>query len=225
MVVNLDGSADMRGAGKGSFDVDDSAGRRELLGLVENGRLKGVIFDLDGTLIHSGVPFGPYRDRLGIEGDVIAGIARLPSNAREEKWSIIAEYERELEAHARPAPWVRELLGHLRERGMHIGVITRSSGEYARRMLRKHCLDVDLALGREDIRPKPDPDGLHYLLEQFRILPENAVMVGDFLWDVLAGKNAGMLTVLVVLEHSLPYVDRADVVVHSLGELDQLLTP
>ena len=205
------------------FGVDDSRGRRELFEMVEKEQLKGVIFDLDGTLIHSGIPFAPYRDRLGIVGDVIAGIERLPPDARKEKWSIIEEYERELEAHAGPTPGSRELLRHLRDRGIRIGVITRSSGEYARRMIRKHDLLVDHSIGREDIRPKPEPDGLHFLVDRFGIGPRNAIMVGDFLWDILAGKNAGMLTVLVVLEHSLPFMDKADVVVGSLRELQKLL--
>jgi len=93
-----------------SPDYDDSVGRKRLEHMARGDQLKAVIFDLDGTLIHSNVPFPPYRDRLNIQGDVIAGIGKLPPELQKEKWDIIAEYESELERQAQPAPGVRPLL-------------------------------------------------------------------------------------------------------------------
>ena len=207
-----------------SPDYDDSVGRKRLEHMARGDQLKAVIFDLDGTLIHSNVPFPPYRDRLNIQGDVIAGIGKLPPELQKEKWDIIAEYESELERQAQPAPGVRPLLVYLIKKGIYTGVITRSRGEYAQRLISAHDLQVDISLGREDIKPKPHPDGLEYLLEQFGgIRPENAIMVGDFLWDILAGRNAGMLTVLILLPHSNEFADKADVVVRSLHELHDLI--
>ena len=48
-------------------------------------------------------------------------------------------------------------------------------------------------------------------------------MVGDFIWDLLAARNAGVLSILVMLEHSRPHVGEADVVVDSLEELLDIL--
>jgi len=203
--------------------VDDSVGRGRLRKMVEHRHLRAVIFDLDGTLIQSRVPFAPYRDRLGIDGDVIAGIEALPGDEQAEKWSIIAEYEMELQNNSKVALGATELLEYLNDGGMGTGVITRSTGSHARMLIQKHDLDIGLSIGREDTRPKPHPEGIHYLLQQLGTHPDHAIMVGDFLWDILAGRNAGLLTVLVLQEHSIPFADEADVVVGSLIELLDLL--
>ncbi len=191
--------------------------------IMREGRLKSVIFDLDGTLVRADIPFGPYRERLGIQGDVLAGIEALPEDEQGKKWEIIMEYEREMEKHSRPAPGAYRLLNLLRENDIRTGVITRSTGNHARLLLERHNLRVDIYIGREDAPPKPQPDGILYLLEKLNVMPENAIMVGDFLWDILAGKRAGLFTVLVVLEHSRPYIERADLTVESLEELAEIL--
>ena len=208
---------------EGLPSFDDSRGRARLDRLVVGGNLGMVLFDLDGTLIHSGVPFAPFRERLGITGDVIGGIHALPEEEQEEKWEIIREYEGELERHARPAPGARKLLACLRARGIRTGVITRSTSAYARRMIRRWEFGVDASMGREDASPKPHPDGVLSLLGQFGIPAAQALMVGDFIWDILAARNARVLSVLVVMEHSRRFVGEADIVVRSLGELQGLL--
>ena len=203
--------------------MEKEEGRKRLEEMIEKGELKGIIFDLDGTLLRSDVAFGPYRERLGIKGDVIAGIQALNSEEQGKKWEIIGEYEKELERCSHPAPGAERLLSLLLERGIKTGVITRSTGRHARILLERHNLKVGISIGREDTRPKPHPDGISYLLDMLGIGPKNAIMVGDFLWDILAGREAGLLTVLVVLEHSLPYIREADVVMESLNELCELL--
>ena len=82
---------------------------------------------------------------------------------------------------------------------------------------------MGISIGREDTKPKPHPDGIHFLLKKLDVRPENAVMIGDFIWDILAGRNAGLLTILVLLEHSFPYQEEADVVMETLEEFCELL--
>lgn len=206
-------------------NLDDGKGRKHLIHMVQAGELKAVLFDLDGTLIHSGVAFSPYRERLDIQGDVIQGIMKLPPVQQKEKWDIIQEYEQELQRRSKPALGAMKLLAYLKETGVKTAVITRSTGSHARALIMQHSLDIALAIGRDDITPKPDPKGIFYLLDKLGIEKEHAIMVGDFLWDMLAGKNAGIPTVMVLQDHSKPYAAMADVVVGSLSELDELLRP
>jgi len=102
-------------------------------------------------------------------------------------------------------------------------VITRSTGSHAKMLIKQHSLEVEIAIGREDTRPKPHPEGVHYLLTELGVETQNAIMVGDYLWDILAGKNAGLLTIMVLMEHSIPHAGKADVVVDSLHELECLI--
>lgn len=53
----------------------------------------------------------------------------------------------------------------------------------------------DMVVGPESVKKmKPDPEGILQVLEQFKIPPHQAIMVGDSHVDVEAGKNAGTIT-------------------------------
>ncbi len=198
---------------------ESGSGQVRLGHMISNDELRAVIFDLDGTLLRSDVSFAPYREKLGFQGDIIAGILDLPPEEQEEKWKIVARYEDELQRCSRPAPGAIRILNLLHEKGIRTGVITRSTRGHARSLIEKFDLMVDVYLGRGDIAPKPSPDGIHHLLRKFQVSQQNAIMVGDFLWDILAGRNAGILTVLITLPHSLQYADQADVTIDSLEQL------
>jgi len=53
----------------------------------------------------------------------------------------------------------------------------------------------DMVVGPESVKKmKPDPEGILQVLEQFKIPPQQAVMVGDSHVDIEAGKNVGTIT-------------------------------
>ncbi len=59
--------------------------------------------------------------------------------------------------------------------------------------------DDDNILGRDSVdNPKPAPDGILKLSKKWDIPPKNIVMVGDMEMDILAGKNAGCVTIGVL---------------------------
>ena len=41
---------------------------------------------------------------------------------------------------------------------------------------------------------KPSPEAIEYLMEKYKIKPEEAIMIGDRELDILSGKNAGIHT-------------------------------
>ena len=51
--------------------------------------------------------------------------------------------------------------------------------------------------GESHLKHKPDPESLNYIMHQFHVSKEEAVMVGDTKADMMAGKNAGMDTIAV----------------------------
>ena len=68
-------------------------------------------------------------------------------------------------------------------------------------------------------RSKPRPDVIHRLLEAWRGDAARTVMVGDFLFDLEAGRGAGAATVYVDPEGRFPFAHLADLSVRSLAEL------
>ena len=79
-----------------------------------------------------------------------------------------------------------------------------------------------------DLMPekKPDPVGLHHILEQHQARPEDALMIGDSLVDIETGKRAGVKTCGVTYGHagrtSLESAN-PDWIIDDLSELKQLI--
>src|SRR5207253_7612607 len=56
------------------------------------------------------------------------------------------------------------------------------------------------AYTREDGPPKPAPDGVLHLCRMLQVAPADALVVGDFTFDIVAGRAAGCRTALVTVE-------------------------
>jgi len=76
-------------------------------------------------------------------------------------------------------------------------------------------------LGREEALAKPDPDGLYKLAQRWGIEPARLVMVGDYSFDLQAGKAAGAAPIHVDPSGSFPGPELADIAVDSLHVLAQ----
>ena len=84
-------------------------------------------------------------------------------------------------------------------------------------------------LTREDAPAKPDPTGVLAICQDWNMAPADVLFVGDYLFDLQAGHNAGTRAVLFVPDLStrpeaLPkWSDEADWVVGGYDELHQLI--
>jgi len=183
------------------------------------------IFDLDGTLTCSVHDFDDIREQLGLpEGSEILEMLYAMSERRARPlWSKLEEIEFELTRRARAAEGAVALLERLRERGFRLGVLTRNSHRCACETLRVAGLEAYFepacVLGREAAPPKPRPEGVLALLSHWRAPAGEALMVGDYLFDLLAGRAAGTATVYVDETGEFPYAEHADLQVLGLDAL------
>ncbi len=91
-------------------------------------------------------------------------------------------------------------------------------------MAAKHGLEFDAVRTREDGAVKPSPEPVRAICEALGVRPEETWTVGDYLFDILAGKEAGATTVLMVGDRRPPeYADQADHVIRHLDELLALI--
>jgi hypothetical protein len=69
------------------------------------------------------------------------------------------------------------------------------------------------------LSPKPFPDGVHYAADKLGVDVAELLVVGDYAFDIQAGKSAGALTMYLHNDPSGPFHgEGADFVVHSLSE-------
>ncbi|MBS7657812.1 MAG: HAD family hydrolase [Candidatus Bathyarchaeia archaeon] len=178
--------------------------------------IKGVIFDLDGTLINSSINFIEMRERIinyfrnlkldfqssaltisELVEDTINKIKDEDTRERihEEINKLMNEVELRSLTSVSSIKGVKETLKTLRVKGFKIGVLTRSCREYALKSLEKTCLIdfIDYLVARDDLdTPKPNPISVLKLIEKMELTTKEVLMVGDHVSDALCAKKAGV---------------------------------
>ena len=186
----------------------------------------GWVFDLDGTLTLAVHDFAAIRRELEVpdDSDILGHLMSLSPDRAQPLHDRLQEIELELAALTRAATGALELLQRLQDSGSQVGILTRNTRENALHTLELVGLDSffhpDHVIGRDDAAPKPDPDGIHRLAEIWGIAPATTVMVGDYQYDLQAGRSAGSLTVHVDATRTFRWPELSDV---SIGRLDELL--
>ena len=122
--------------------------------------VRGVIFDLDGTLVDSGLDFDEMRREMGIAPGqaLLEAIEALDEPDATRCREILARHEWAGANAATLMPGVPEFLAALSERGIHRAVFTRNSRAVALATLERLSLDFDTVVARET-RSQARPDG------------------------------------------------------------------
>lgn len=130
----------------------------------------------------------------------------------------------------KPIPGVREALEGFKVRGICTAVASSNPRKLVSEVLKLTGLlnYVDIVVGSEDVkRGKPYPDMIEEAIKRLNVKPYETIYVGDTIYDVEAGKVAGVFTVAVLtgvssreeLEKSHP-----DMIVTDLKCLLEILT-
>nr|XP_061806103.1 uncharacterized protein LOC133597262 [Nerophis lumbriciformis] len=156
---------------------------------------------MDGTLTLPVHDFEDIRRQLGIDGGVpiLEAIDAMTEEDAVETKIRLNEIEMEIATLGQPQPGAAGLLEYMKSRGFELGILTRNDEEIAIATLEASGLgeffDRETIIGRETCAPKPLPDGVLHLLSHWQSQPNATVMVGDYLYDIEAGKRAGVNTV------------------------------
>lgn len=183
-----------------------------------------VIFDFDGTLTIPYLDFDAIRREIGVAGPILEAIDGLHGKTRERAFDILHRHEWDAARHAELHSGAAEVLFECRRRGFAVAVLTRNARPMVEHVLRRFELVVDTLHTREDGPIKPAPDGVIAVCETLAVKPQSSWMVGDYLFDILAGKRAGTKTALFIGGREPPsYAHEADHVIRELPELLKLL--
>ena len=183
------------------------------------------IFDLDGTLTVPIHDFDFICRELDIPrvADILSYLDKLPEAEASIRRARLHEIEMDLARKALPSAGAVETLRQLHESGAQLGILTRNERDIALLTLDTieagHYFASENILGRSEVSPKPDPAGIHHLLFVWGAAPAEAVMVGDYLFDLQAGRAAGTTTVHVGRPDGKSWPEFTDLAVGSLNEL------
>jgi HAD superfamily hydrolase (TIGR01509 family) len=175
---------------------------------------RGVLFDIDGTLVDTSylhtvswwqafrqagmdVSMARIHRAVGMGGDQLVHEV-TDGVADEQAPELIASHDALYSAHwpgLRLLPGARELVLHCHQAGLV--TVLASSASSAEFDVLTTVLDlddvIDAVTGSADAdSSKPDPDIVLVALDKAKLKPENAVFVGDAVWDVQASAKAGL---------------------------------
>jgi HAD superfamily hydrolase (TIGR01509 family) len=178
--------------------------------------LRGVIFDVDGTLVDSNdaharswvdtfaeagydVPFDKVRPLIGMGADKLLPQTIGISHDSEEGKKLIKRRseifrERYLPG-LRPLKGSRQLVMRIRSDGLKAIVATSAKDEELKGLLKAAVVDdlmEEKATASDAERSKPDPDIVEAAIDQSGISPKHLVMIGDTPYDVEAATRAAV---------------------------------
>lgn len=211
-----------------------------------------ILFDLDGTLVDTAHDLAyalnlqrvrhdmteltldvirPYASH-GSRGLLSVGFDVAPDDENYEamREEYLALYDQVLTRKPILFDGVAELLATLDEKTVPWGVVTNKPRRFTQPLLENIGLLERAACvvsGDDAPRPKPHPDTLFLACEQAGVDPQRCWYVGDAERDILAGKAAGMQTVVAMYGY-LGAEDRpqewgADLFVNTPLELLELI--
>jgi len=183
-------------------------------------KVEGIIFDLDGTLVHTiediagaanvlferhGLPQHGIEYYLNWIGNgAVKFIERAHGKpvGREQLSAYVNEfkeiYEKNLHDKSRVYDGVPELLDKLVSLGIQISVLSNKPDNLTKKVVSYYLSEwplVPVFGQREEVPRKPDPDGAIEIAEMMEIDPERILFVGDSDNDILTAQAAGMIPV------------------------------
>ena len=180
--------------------------------------VKAVLLDIDGTLRDTNYlhieAFAQAFEELGarpprsrIHHQTGKGSGKLISwfvgDARkaERVGELHGEYYARLQERGHPLPGAKELVASLDERGYGVWLATSAEPEELEHHLGELGAEGNIAgvvSSDEAEEAKPAPDIFGLALERAGSSPEDAVVVGDSIWDIEAAMEAGVRVVAVL---------------------------
>lgn len=184
--------------------------------------LRGVIIDLDGTLIDSNVAHAqawsqvlaeyghtvtwekvmPY---IGMGGDhLLPKLTGIESDS--EQGSAIAQrrtelFQSEYFPTLQPFPGVYDLVYRLKQAGLIVAIGTSATMEEAKKLITLARIEmiVNYIVTSSDAEnSKPDPDIIHAALKKMECAADTVVMLGDTPYDIEAASKASVRTVALL---------------------------
>lgn len=177
--------------------------------------LKGVLLDVDGTLIDSNdahaasfveafaaegisVDFDRVRALIGMGGDKLFPVLGIEPRSKAGEKAARAKKEIFRERYLpelRAFPAARDLLDHMKRRGLELVVASSASTEELRGLLKQGSIEhlIDDQSSADDAEAsKPDPDIILAAIARSTFEREDLVMLGDTPYDVEAATRAGV---------------------------------
>jgi len=210
-------------------------------------KLKGIIFDVDGTLASTNelifntfnFTTNKYLGKVFSQKELIAFfgptedviLKELTLNDFEEaRKDYYQFYEDNHDKLVKTFPRIEKILQQIKEKKIPLGIFTGKGKESTLITLRKlnYLKYFDLIVTGDDVKDhKPSPEGINLFLQKFDLEPEDVLMIGDAPSDIKAAQDAGVNVASVVWDSYAKeevIEMNGDLLFHSIDEMEDYLS-
>ena len=212
--------------------------------MVPTTKLRAIIFDLDGVIIDSEPlmrfafaeayrrvvgegtpPIEAYLEHMGESFPRIVERLGLPISLWEPYRELCQQHIDRINVFAGS----HGVLNWARMRGLKLAILTGKDRARTLQILDHFNLAryFDMVIASDQLhRPKPDPEGIHFALDCFGCSPDEAVMVGDAVSDILCAQRASVEAIAVtwgIKPERVQTLCQPDYIVHSWSSLLRVL--
>ena len=191
-------------------------------------RIKGVIFDMDGTVVDVPYDWKRIKQELQTKGEpILSHMQSLKEPERSKKWAILERFEEEATALATLKEGMYKFLALLKKKRIKTALVTNSSRKNLEFLLNKFQLSFDLLLSREAGLWKPSGAPFLFVLQNLGMKNWECCVIGDSHFDVKAAEEAGIKRIFVLAHDKKkqfsPGVETAKTVKELEEKISQIL--
>ena len=155
--------------------------------------IRGIIFDMDGTITAPDLEFAKIKAAAGIgDVDLLDYLREATGKEQARIHQLLMRFEEGGVASARLNRGARTLLRYLTQHHIPTALLTRNSRKSVAGVCQKLNLKFDVVITREDGPHKPAPEPIWQIAQHWKLRRSELLMVGDYKWDVLCAANAGI---------------------------------
>jgi phosphoglycolate phosphatase len=211
--------------------------------------IKGIFFDLDGTLFNTAPELGfainqmlKDLDLQCLESNIIKSFIgkgadnlvrkSISYSSKEDSKALFTEARKLFDKYyilnatqSLPYDGAEGVLRNLKNKGLSLACVTNKPEIYTHAILKESGLIsyLDLVVSGDTVsKKKPDPMPLQYSCDKLELDPKQAIMVGDSCTDIEAGFSAG--TYVITVPYGYQYgqsieSDKVDLAINNLNDL------
>lgn len=190
--------------------------------------IKAIVFDLDNTLVSSDMDFRWLREQIGcpLDRDLLSFVDQLEcEQTSQQANALILQHELDDANSSHPMPGCQSLIEFIHSNQLLTAIITRNCAQAAEQKVSHNELKIPRIITREHFPPKPAPDSLVSLADEWNLERHQILYVGDYLYDLQAAFNADMPSCLLTHGKPTDFSAHASLIVEHLHDLEQAFAP
>lgn len=160
----------------------------------------GVIFDWDGVIAETKLDFSTVRERYfnGEHVPILEEMKKLPLNIKKRLTKELRDIEMGGASSATVVPGALNVIEELNKSGIPWSVVSRNCRESMDMAASRIGFKLpENTFSRESGPIKPTPEALWMASRSMGVNYRNCLVIGDFIYDLMGARRAGMRAILV----------------------------